>query len=69
MVVFTILVFLLVIICVFAISYTVHRLIVRDLRHNLVGKEIDSEVLRLLWEELEKLDLGYLVIEARNKIK
>ena len=69
MVVFTILVFLLVSICVFAISYTVHRLVVRDLRHDLANKEIDSKVLRLLWEELDKLGLGYLAIEARNKIK
>lgn len=69
MVVFTILVFLLVSICVFAISYTVHRLVVRDLRHDLANKEIDSEVLKLLWEELDKLGLGYLVIEARKKIK
>ena len=69
MVVFTILVFLLVSICVFAISYTVHRLVVRDLRHDLANKEIDSKVLRLLWEELEKLELDYLVIEARKKIK
>lgn len=69
MVVFTILVFLLVSICVFAISYTVHRLVVRDLRHDLANKEIDSKVLKVLWEDLDKLGYGYLVIEARNKIK
>ena len=42
---------------------------IRKVQFHLANKEIDSEVLKLLWEELDKMDLGYLVIEARKKIK
>jgi hypothetical protein len=64
----TLLIFLLIVMLLYAIGYIVYRFMA-PVRHDLANKEIDSKVLKLLWEELDKLGLGYLVIEARNKIK
>ena len=68
MVVFTILVFLLVSICVFAIGYIVYRFMA-PLRHDLVNKTMHYEVLLVLCKILEEKELDHLIIEALEKSK
>ena len=69
MVTIAILCTLLVILVMVVISYSTHRIIVRDLRHDLANKNFHYAVLVELSKILERENLSHFIIEAQKNIK
>jgi hypothetical protein len=65
----SLLILLLLIITVIIIVYTNHRIIVRDLRHDVANKDFHYAVLVELSKILEREKLDHLLIEATENVK
>jgi hypothetical protein len=65
----SILLTLLLILILVSISYTNHRIIERDIRHDLVNKNFHCSVLVELSKILEREKLSHLLIEATENVK
>jgi hypothetical protein len=65
----SILLTLLLILILVSISYTNHRIIERDLRHDLANKNYHYTVLVELSKLLERENLSHFLIEATENVK